>query len=184
MMRSRSQLITAVLLLASGVLMAAPQSVGPATKSTLTATFKQEGAAVESPFTRFSGHVDYDPRNPAAANATIEVDMTSLDIGDPAYNDEVAKKSWFDSKSYPKGLFQSTSIKPLAPNRFEATGQLTLKGHVQTLTAPVTVSSTAAGNVFEGSFQISRKAFGIGDPAWESVLEDKVTVKFHLVGGH
>ena len=47
-MRSGSKFVAAGLVLVSGVLMAAPISVGPATKSTLTATFKQEGAAVES----------------------------------------------------------------------------------------------------------------------------------------
>jgi hypothetical protein len=30
---------------------------------------------------------------------------------------------------------------------------------------------------------MSRKAFGIGDPIWEDAIDDKVTVKFHLVGG-
>lgn len=176
--------LAAALMLASGVLLAAPLAVGPATKSTLTATFKQEGVPVESPFNRFSGQVDYDPKSPAAASATIEVDMTSLDIGDPAYNAEVAKKSWFDSKTFPKGVFKSTAVKAVAANRFDATGQLTIKGHTETVVVPVTVSGPPAATVFDGSFQISRKAFGIGDPTWESVLEDKVTVKFHLTSAH
>ena len=182
-MPSGSKFLAAACLSLSGVLMAAPLSVGPATKSTVTATFKQEGAAVESPFKRFSGQIEYDARNPAAASATIEVDMSSLDIGDPAYNDEVAKKSWFDAKAFPKALFKSGSIKPLGSNRFEAAGQLILKGRTVAVNVPVTASATAAGTVFDGSFDISRKAFGIGDPSWESVLEDKVTVKFHLIGG-
>lgn len=182
-MRTRPKLMAIALAFASGVLMAAPLSVGPATKGTLTATFKQAGVAVESPFTRFSGMIAYDPQNVASSTAAIDVDMTSFDIGDPAYNEEVAKKSWFDSKTYPKGQFKSTAIKPLAGNKFEATGQLTLKGRVAPVTVPVTVTSTAAGAVFDGSFVISRKAYGIGDPIWDEVLEDKVTVKFHLVGG-
>jgi hypothetical protein len=37
--------------------------------------------------------------------------------------------------------------------------------------------------VFDGSFNMSRKAFGIGDPVWEGTVDDKVVVKFHLVGG-
>ncbi len=175
--------MASVLLLMSSILMAAPLSVGVNTKSTLTATFKQEGAAVESPFKRFSGKIDYDAANPAAASATIEVDMSSLDIGDPAYNDEIAKRAWFDSKTYPKGVFKSTSIKPLAPNRFQAQGQLTLKGRVVAVTLPVTVSATGTGAVIDGSFEISRKAFGIGEPSWDSVLDDKVILKFHLIGG-
>ncbi len=53
---------------------------------------------------------------------------------------------------------------------------------MQTLTVPVTVGTMPAGTTFDGSFTISRKAFGIGDPIWDEVLEDKVVVKFHLVG--
>jgi polyisoprenoid-binding protein YceI len=176
-MRTVKRSAAAGLALVSGLLMAAPLAVGPATKSKLTASFKQEGVEVENPFTRFTGQVDYDPKNVAAATASIEVDMKSLDIGDPAYNAELAKKAWFDSGTYPKGTFKSTAIKPLAANRFEATGQLTIKGKVQTITVPVTVGA----GTFDGSFTISRKAFGIGDPIWEEALDDKVVVKFHLV---
>lgn len=175
---------TAVLFaLASGVLMAAELNVGPSTKSTVVATFRQEGVAVDSPFTRFSGRISYDPSNVGAATALIEVETASLDIGDAAYNAEVARKSWFDSGTHPKGVFRSTAIKPVNATRFDATGTLTIKGKVQTITVPVTMSTTPAGTVFDGSFTISRKAFGIGDPIWEDVLEDKVVVKFHLVGG-
>ena len=182
MMRKRWVMAT-VLLAASGLLMAAPLNVGPASKGTLTATFKQEGVAVESPFTSFKGVIDYDPKNPAAATALIDVDMASLDLGDPAYNAELHKKSWFDSAAFPRGLFKSTAVRAVTAGKFEATGTLTIKGRVQTLTVPVAVSAAAAGTVFDGSFVMSRKAFGIGDAIWDGVVDDKVTVKFHLVGG-
>jgi polyisoprenoid-binding protein YceI len=180
-MRPFSKILLPALLSVSGLLLAAELNVGPATKSTLVATFKQEGVAVDSPFTRFSGKVSYDPRNVAASSAMLEVETASLDIGDPAYNAEVAKKSWFDSAAHPKATFRSTAIKAVSATRFDATGSLAIKGRVQTITVPVTVAAT--GNVFDGNFVISRKAFGIGDPVWDEVLEDKVTVKFHLVGG-
>jgi polyisoprenoid-binding protein YceI len=102
-------------------------------------------------------------------------------MGDDAYNAEVRKKQWFDSATYPKATFRSTSVKALGPNRFDATGALTLKGRVLTITVPVTVKATPAGSAFDGSFSISRKAFGLGDPIWEDVLEDKVDIKFHLI---
>ncbi len=180
-MRRHVKAAAAALVMVSGVLMAAELNVGPATKSTVVATFKQEGVAVDSPFTRFTGKISYDPKNVAAAGATLDVETASLDIGDPGYNAEVAKKSWFDSATYPKATFRSTAIKAVSATRFDATGTLTIKGKVQTITVPVTVAAT--GNAFDGTFVISRKAFGIGDPVWDEVLEDKVTVKFHLVGG-
>jgi polyisoprenoid-binding protein YceI len=178
-MQRFKRLTVATLLAVSGVLMAAPLSLGPANKSTLTATFKQEGVSVENPFTRWSGSIDYDAKNVAASSARIEVDMGSYDIGDPLYSAELANKAWFDTKAHPKGTFQSTAIKPVSPTRFDATGNLTLKGKSQNITVPVTVK----GNAFDGSFVISRKAFGIGDPVWDGTVDDKITIKFHLVGG-
>ena len=169
----------ATLLAVSGVLVAAPLSLGPANKSTLTATFKQEGVAVENPFTRWSGRIEYDAKNVAAATAQIDVEMASYDIGDPLYSAELANKAWFDTKAHPRGTFRSSTIKPVSATRFDATGTLTLKGKSQTVTVPVTVK----GNAFDGSFVISRKAFGIGDPVWDGTIDDKITIKFHLVGG-
>ena len=169
--------------LTAGVLSAAPLNVGPGSKSTLSATFKQAGVAVESPFTAFKGVIDYQANNVSASTAMIEVDMASLDIGDEAYNAELRKKPWFNSTTFPKGVFKSTAIKASAPGKFNATGTLTIKGRVLTISVPVTVRTTAMGNTFDGSFVISRKAFGIGDPIWEEALDDKVMVKFHLVGG-
>ncbi|MEO8314764.1 MAG: YceI family protein [Pseudomonadota bacterium] len=174
-------LTTMILAAASGLLMAAPLNVGPASKSTMTATFKQEGVAVESPFTSFKGVINYEPQSVAAATALIEVDMASLDLGDPAYSAELRKKSWFDTANFPKAVFRSTAIKPVNAARFDAVGTLTVKGKVLTITVPVTVASS--GTIFDGSFVMSRKSFGIGDPIWEDTVDDKVTVKFHLVAG-
>jgi polyisoprenoid-binding protein YceI len=166
-----------------GMALAAELNVSPAGGSTVTATIRQAGVEVESPFTKFSGRIVYDAANVAAASAMVEVETGSFDFGDEAYNAEVRKKSWFDSAAFPKARFQSASIKAGAPGSFVATGQLTLKGRVQTVSVPVKVTTTGGRNVFDGSFAISRKAFGIGDPVWEETVDDKVTLKFHLVGG-
>jgi polyisoprenoid-binding protein YceI len=167
----------------AGMAVAAELNVGPGGGSTVTATIRQAGVEVESPFTKFSGRIVYDAGNVAGASAVVEVETGSFDFGDEAYNAEVRKKSWFDSTAFPKAKFQSTSIKPGTPGSFVATGQLTLKGRVQTVSVPVKVTATGGRQVFDGSFAISRKAFAIGDPAWEDTVDDKVTLKFHLVGG-
>jgi polyisoprenoid-binding protein YceI len=175
--------MVATIALASAVVMAAELRVGQAAGSTVVATFKQMGVAVETPFTRFSGSINYDPRNTAGASAQIEVETASLDFGDPAYNAEVAKKAWFDSATYPKGVFRSSGIKALGANKLEVTGTLTLKGKAQTITVPVTVGAAPGGNTFEGSITVSRKAFGIGDASWDGLLDDQVVVKFRFLGG-
>lgn len=167
-------------LLSAGVALAADNNLNVA-KSNITATFTQSGVPVDSPFKTFTGRIVYDAANVAAASANLEVTTSSLDIGDDAYNAEVRKKQWFDVATYPKGTFKSTAIKSTGQGRFEATGTLTVKGKAQTITVPVTVKNTADGLAFDGTFALSRKTFALGDPIWEDVLEDKVTVRFHLV---
>jgi polyisoprenoid-binding protein YceI len=152
-----------------------------AAKSTLVATFRQENVPVDAPFKRFNGRVDYDPADPNASKAAIEVETGSFDMGTADYNAEVRKKNWLDSGTYPKASFISTSVKPGAAGHFDATGTLTLKGKSQTLTVPVTASKNGAVTVFEGSLEISRAYFGIGDPEWKDVVDDKVRIRFHLV---
>jgi polyisoprenoid-binding protein YceI len=170
------------LLAATPLAHAADLNIGSAGGNKVTATFKQEGVEVETPFTRFTGRISWDPAKVASSAAMLELETGSLDFGDPGYNAEVRKKSWFDSATYPKAKFQSTAIKAGAAGSFTATGQLTLKGRVQTITVPVKVTTTGGRTVFDGTFAISRKAFGIGDPVWEGVVDDKVTIKFHLTG--
>jgi polyisoprenoid-binding protein YceI len=135
---------------------------------------------VDASFRTFSGRIVYDTAHATNASATLTVATGSLDIGDGAYNAEVRKKSWFDSVTSAKSVFVSKTIKSSGTGRFDATGTLTLKGRALSITVPVTASATAAGKAFDGAFIISRKAFGIGDPVWDSVLDHRVTVRFHL----
>jgi polyisoprenoid-binding protein YceI len=151
-------------------------------KSSIVATFKQMNVPVDAPFHSFGGYVDYDPAHPEAAKAELYVMTGSLDLGDEEYNAEVHKKDWFDSAAAPKATFVTTSIRPLAVGRFEATGTLTIKNKPQMLTVPVSVANVAGGrSAFDTMFEISRGYFGIGSAEWKDTVDDKVHVKVHLV---
>jgi polyisoprenoid-binding protein YceI len=149
--------------------------------SKITATFKQESVPVEAPFKKFSGHIRYDASNPAGASASIDIETGSFDLGDPAYNAEIRKQAWFDSGSFPFASFRSASAKAISPTRFEVTGSLFIKGRSLTVTVPVTIVAAGLSTAFDGTLPVSRKAFGIGDPSWNDVIEDQVNVRFHLV---
>lgn len=151
-------------------------------QSTIVATFRQEGVPVDAPFKRFSGTIVYDAAHPASASASVDVEVGSLDIGDESYNAEVRKAAWFDSAHFPQGSFRSTAIKPGGADHFEATGTLSIKGKSLTVTVPITVRHTGTATAFDGSLELSRKYFGVGDPDWDAVLDDKVRVHFHLQG--
>jgi polyisoprenoid-binding protein YceI len=168
-----------VLAISLTAIAAADRLIDP--KSTLSATFTVEKVPVESPFHKFTGHIDYDPANPAASKGSLEVQTASMDIGSPDYNEEVQGKKWFDAAHFPKGTFVSTAVLAKGPGKLQATGNLTLKGKTAPITVLITVSKAGALTQFDGAFDISRKAYGIDDPQWNDVLEDNVKVKFRLL---
>jgi polyisoprenoid-binding protein YceI len=172
--------LSGVALAAATLAVAAAVSGVDAIKSQITATFRQMNVPVEGRFNNFRGSVDFDPKNAAAGRARIEIDTSSFDVGAPEYNEELRGEEWFDTPTYPKASFVSSSVSRVGQNRFEAKGRLTLKGKTQEIKVPFTQRSDGGVQVYEGELPISRKAYAIGSAEWDDTLEDKVIVKFRI----
>jgi polyisoprenoid-binding protein YceI len=160
---------------------AAPLKTDPA-KSTVTATFKQMNVPVDAKFRKFNASIDYDAAKPDAAKATVDIDTTSMDLGDPEYNKEVAKKEWFNAAQFPKATFVSSSIKPAGAGKFNVVGKLTIKGKTTDVAFPMTVKQEGGKQVFDGALPIKRLTYNIGDGEWKdtSTVADEVIIKFHV----
>ena len=160
---------------------ASAQAIDPA-RSSVSATFKQMGVPVEGTFRKVAGQVVYDRAAPDNAQARVEIDVASFDLGDAQYNAEVRKADWFDTARFPTATFATSAVKPLGADRFEASGKLTIKGRSVDVKLPVQYRVDGAAGVFEGSLPIRRLAFGIGDGEWKDtgLVADEVIVKFKL----
>jgi polyisoprenoid-binding protein YceI len=154
-----------------------------ATKSSVSATFKQMNVPVESKFRKHNIVIDYNDKSPEASKATVEIDTASLDLGDVDMNKEVAKKEWFNSAQFPKATFTSTSIKSAGAGKLTVTGKLTIKGKAADVSFPLNVKADGKNQVFDGALPIKRLAFNIGEGEWKdtSMVADEVTIKFHVV---
>ena len=164
----------------AGAVLSADGSINSA-GSSLVATFTQQRVPVDAAFKRFSGTIDYDAAHPEATKAALRVDVGSLELDDADASAELRKPAWFDYARYPNATFRSTSVKRGADGHLDITGTLEIKGRNQPITVAVSVQGSGAARAFDGSFELSRKAFGIGDPAWDSVLDDRVRLRFHLL---
>ncbi|MGX9221581.1 YceI family protein [Massilia varians] len=171
-------------LLGSAVAIAAPLKTDPA-KSSVTATFKQMGVPVEAKFKQFAAQIDYDAAKPAASKASVEIQTASLDLGDPDYNKEVAKKEWFNTAQFPKASFVSTAIAPAGAGKLNVSGKLTIKGRSANVSFPLSVKAEGGKQVFEGQLPIKRLAFNIGEGEWKdtSMVADEVVIKFRVTAG-
>lgn len=152
-------------------------------RSQITFVSRQMNVPVEAKFNRFTAQLLFDPANPQVSKARIEVDLTSFDIGNDEVNTEVQGKNWFDTKTYPKATFVSSSVRALGEGRYEVHGSLTIKGRTHEIAAPFTVKTDASGSsAFDGTFSIKRLQYNIGEGVWNDteLVSDEVRVRFSL----
>ncbi len=153
-----------------------------ADKSAIHFVYKQMGVAVDGTFKKFSSQLSFDPAKPALAKATFNVELISVDTGAPEGDDEVAGKPWFNTKIFPTAKFVSSSVKALGGNKYEVSGQLSIKGRTQGIIVPATFTTQGKTGVFDGSFTIRRADFSIGEGSWAKfdVVANDVLIKFRI----
>ena len=151
-------------------------------KSQITFAYQQMGVAMQGAFKKFSGQLRFDPAAPAAAKSTIEVELASVDTGSSEGDTEVATKTWFDTKAFPRARFESGSVKALGGNKYEVAGKLTIKGKTVDVVVPATFAAKGKTGVFEGRLTIRRGDFSIGDGAWKAfdIVANDVVIQFRL----
>lgn len=172
--------LTALLPLAAA---AAEFNVVQADKSRVDFVSKQMGVPVAGRFGKFAARIAFDPAKPEAGRAQIELDLASIDAGSADADAEVKGKAWFNTAQFPQARFVSTAVKPLGGGRFEARGQMTIKGKTREVVAPFSFKPEGNAAVFEGSIPVMRLQFGVGEGIWSdtSAVADEVQVKFRFV---
>ncbi len=134
---------SALLALAAASLFASAAQAAPATYAidpTHTfATFEIDhfGAATNrARFDKKSGSVQFD-KAAKTGKVEIELDMTSVNSGTPAFNKHLQSAEIFDAEKFPTATFVSDKFVFEGDKLKEVTGQLTMKGK----TAPITIKA-------------------------------------------
>jgi polyisoprenoid-binding protein YceI len=159
-----------------------PQKI-VAEKSHIRFAFKQMNVPVEGRFRQFDATVAFDPKKPEATRAEFEVDLASIDLGNPEGETEARRKPWLNVEAFPEAKFTARTVKATGPGRYEATGPLTIKGASQDITAPFTLVDAGGMRTVEGQFALKRLQFRIGEGAWSDTetVADEVVVRFRFV---
>ena len=151
-------------------------------KSRITFTSKQMGVAVDGHFGKFDAQIVIDPAKPETGKAQIQVDLASIDAGSSDATTEARGKDWLNIAAFPKATFVASSVKQVAPGRYEAKGPLSIKGVSRETVVPFIIRNEGQGSWLEGGFVFPRLQFKIGAGAWgdTSTVADEVQVKFKL----
>lgn len=151
-------------------------------KSSLSFVSRQMGVAVDGRFKRFQTTLHFDPAKPAAGKAEFKLELASIDTGVREADEEVVGKDWFDVARHPQASFVSREVKALGGGRFEALGDLTIKGVTRPVRAPFTFKESAGRAMIEGGLTILRGDFGVGSGAWADygTVANEVELRFRF----
>jgi polyisoprenoid-binding protein YceI len=130
-------------------------------------------AKVRGGFTRFSGGVTVAERlEDSTAEVTIEAD--SVHTGDEGRDAHLRTNDFFDVEHNPQITFRSTRITPTGRNRWDVTGDLTIRGTTREVVLDATYEGAYTDPwgvphaVVSASTEVDREAFGL---TWNQALE-------------
>ena len=145
---------------------------------------KQKGANIDGRFRKWRANVDFRPKQLAKSKAEFEIELGSIDLASEELESEVKRPIWFDTAQYPVARFASNTMKSLGGDRYEISGELSLKGITRQVVVPVALKNDVAGNsVAEGQFTLNRFDFQLGDglPVETTKLASEVAVSIRMV---
>jgi polyisoprenoid-binding protein YceI len=140
------------------------------------------GDAFTGVFHRWSAQIAFDPKNLAGSKAVVSVDVASAATGDADRDQAMPTADWFSAKTQPKAAFVTTAFKDLGGGKYQASGDLTIRGAKKPVVLPFTLAISGDTARMNGSLVLNRTAFGIGQGQWKTgdVVATEVTVNIAL----
>jgi polyisoprenoid-binding protein YceI len=124
---------------------------------------------VRGRFTDFSGTVVGDPAKPTAATVEFTVKAASIDTDQERRDTHLRSADFFDAEKYPDINFKSTRIVQTGKDRYDVTGNLSMRGVTREVTLAVTYLGAMGDKIgFEATTTLNRKDFGI---VWNKALD-------------
>lgn len=118
-------------------------------------------------FNTFDGHFDYNSSKPAQSNASVEIDMRSVDTNHSLRDKQLRSTNMLDTENHPTATFVSTAYKPTQSGKGVLSGLLTLRGVSKKVHFPVSkvgITKDQWGHTrvgFTGKTRIKLSHFGI-----------------------
>ena len=135
-------------------------------------------STVTGRFATFTGAFQLDPATGEAADAQLSIDAASINTDNDRRNADLRSPNFFNTDTFPKITFASTSIQKTSGNKYKMNGNLTMHGVTKPVTLDVELSGTrqtARGWIAALSMtgSIKRKEFGL---TWDRMTEGVAVV--------
>jgi len=113
-------------------------------------------------FTGVDAKLQFDARNPAASQVTVDIDPRSIETDNPpsGFLQSLAGKDWLDAERFPAMSFRSSSIERAGKGAFRVHGDLTLHGVTRPIVLEAKYNGGYAGHTYEPQARIGFSAHG------------------------
>jgi polyisoprenoid-binding protein YceI len=182
-MTFRSLFVAAAMLAGASVSAEAATWTIDTAKSRLGFTGSENGSAFTGHFGRFSGTIVFDPAAPSAGHADATIATGSAATGDRQKDGALPDADWFAADRYSQARFVATSFKACGTDAYEAAGTLIIRGVAKPITLPFTLAIAGDTARADGTVQLIRTDFGVGQGAWSTAqyVALQVSVSFDIV---
>ena len=142
------------------------------TGSSLKFTATEQSAKFESRFKAFTAVVRFDPAEPGSGRIRAQIDLGSVDTGNPERDAVLKGVDWFNLSQWPEAVFTAEHI-VRAGDGYAASGSLALRGVTRPVTFQFRWTPGAADQPARlvGSAGLERLAFGVGQGDWQDTTD-------------
>jgi len=131
-------------------------------------------------FKGLDGTINFDPANLAAASFDVNVDAKTIDTDVEARDNHLRKEEYLNVEKFPTLNFKSTKVTKTNSNDFlYMFGNITIKGVTKEIKFPFKATQKDDGYLFEGTFKLNRRDFGVGGNSLS--LSDDLTVTLSVL---
>lgn len=137
-------------------------------------TVKNLGINTSGEIKGLKGSIQWDEANVSKSSMNVSVDVSTINTGIEMRDSHLKKAEYFDADKFPQISFKSSAVTATS-----VSGTLTIKGVSKNISFPYTVKKSNDGYLFEGSFSIDRKDFGVGGSF--TTISNNVDVQLHVM---
>ncbi len=170
--------------LASGGARAAPAAAWTVDRAASALRFAGtlNGQGFSGVFRAWNADIRFEPANLAGSSVTASIDVASAVTGDADRDQALPTPTFFAAARFPRAVFTANQFRAVAPGRYLAIGQLSLRGVAKPLTLPFSLVITGHQAKMTAAIALNRLAFGVGQDEWKSTdaLSPTVTVSIAL----
>jgi polyisoprenoid-binding protein YceI len=177
------------LLLAFAAALAAPLAASArvyvvdraASKLSFTGSF--DGRPFSGVFRNWDAQIDFDPARLDTSKVVVVIQAGSVRTGTPEYDSTIGEPAWFAVRQFPTARFVASSFRKTGANRYEASGQLTIRNVTRPATLPFTLQQEGARTRMRGELTLDRTQFGVGagEFSGDAPLKKAVRVQVDLL---